>query len=164
MKFLPSVVAGLVSALSLAVSPVSARVDGYTSTLLRTAQDVGITLALNPTRCDGSYHGMYSTNRVLTVCYKGVPTANDHDTVRHEAIHAAQHCAAAKRGYPNTLQTILQGERLQKFIRENLDERTIMEIVSHYPQSHHAVELEAFASAAVYTSEEVAGILKSWCS
>jgi len=156
--------AGLVSALSLVVSPVSARVDSYTSTLLRTAQDVGITLALNPTRCDGSYHGMYSTNRVLTVCYDGVPDDNDHDTVRHEAIHAAQHCAAIKRGYPNTIQPILQGERLQKFIRDSLDERTIMEIISHYPQSHHAVELEAFASAAVYTSEEVAGILKSWCS
>ena len=157
-------VAGLMSALTLVVSPVTARVDSYTSTLLRTAQDVGITLALNPTRCDGSYHGMYSTDRVLTICYQDVPGAEDHDTVRHEAIHAAQHCAAAKRGYPNTIQPILQGERFKEFVRNSLDERTIMQIVANYPRAHHAVELEAFASAAVYTSEEVAGILKSWCS
>lgn len=164
MKVITSAVAGLLSAVTLAVSPVSARVDSYTTTLLRSLQNSGISLSLNPTKCDGTYHGMYSTNRVMTLCYKGTPNANDHDTVLHETIHAVQHCAAEKRGLSNTLVPILQGDALNRFIRANLDERTILQITSHYPKHHHAVELEAFAAANAYTAKQVEAIFKSWCS
>ena len=155
----------LVSTAALTAAPSLARVDSGTPALLRSVEAHGVAVALNPPRCTGaSYMGSYHPSpKVLTVCYDGRPDAADHDTVRHEVFHAAQHCAAEKRGRRHTLVPILNGKQLSNFITDSLTQREIDGIRKTYPASKHPTELEAFAAAKVYTAAEINRIFVTWC-
>ncbi len=78
--------------------PVSAKVDPGTVHLLQTLEEYGITIEYNPAHCSNGYAGRYTTDKLMTLCYKGQPTAFDFDTIRHETMHVLQHCAALRRG------------------------------------------------------------------
>ena len=149
----------------MTIAPAVAKVDAGTPALLRTVEAHGINVALNPSRCDGaSYLGSYhSGHKTLTVCYDGRPDAQDHDTVRHEVFHAAQHCAGMKRGSTIRCCTYPQGAQLTEFINDNLTPSQIRAIRSSYPANKHATELEAFAASA-YTAEEIGRIYTTWCA
>ena len=164
MKILKYITA-LFSTAALSIAPAVARVDADTPALLQAAQAGGITVALNPATCDGaSYLGSYQPlDRILTVCYSGRPTAEDHDTVRHEVFHAAQHCASEKRGYGYHIQPILGGDKLTAFLNEHLTPQQIESIKGMYPEARHLTELEAFAASTAYTAEEIASIYSTWC-
>ena len=165
MKIL-NTIAALFSTCALSIAPAVAKVDAGTPALLRTVEAHGINVALNPPRCKGaSYLGSYhSGHKTLTVCYDGRPDAGDHDTVRHEVFHAAQHCAGMKRGQRYAVVPILQGAQLTEFINDNLTPRQISAIRSSYPANKHATELEAFAAASAYTAEEIGRIYTTWCA
>jgi hypothetical protein len=160
-----ALLSAFVSTVALSIAPAMARVDAGTPGLLREVQESGLTVALNPRRCIGAaYLGSYhSGTRVLTVCYNGRPSAGDHDTVRHEVFHAAQHCAAVKRGYGNTVVPILRGNRLTHFVNQNLTPTQIRRIRSSYPHHKHATELEAFAASNAYSAREIGRIYRTWC-
>ena len=159
-------ISALVAGLTMACAPALAKVDAGTPALLQSLPQYGIELALNPDECDGGgYHGSYhSGTKVLTVCYNGKPKANDHDTVRHEAFHAAQHCAAQNTGRPYGIRPILEGPRLTEFVETVLTSQEIIQIKSAYPKDKWLTELEAFAAAKVYTADQIAHILNQWCS
>ena len=165
MKILTSITA-LFSTCVLSIAPAVAKVDAGTPALLRTVEAHGINVALNPSRCNGApYLGSYhSGHKTLTVCYDGRPDAQDHDTVRHEVFHAAQHCAGMKRGHRYGVVPILQGSKLTKFINDNLTPGQISRIRSSYPANKHATELEAFAAANAYSAEEIERIFVTWCA
>ena len=161
-----SKLSALVAGLTMACAPALAKVDAGTPALLQSLPQYGIELALNPDRCDGGgYHGSYhSGTKVLTVCYNGKPKANDHDTVRHEAFHAAQHCAAQKTGRPYGIRPILEGDSLTQFVEANLTSEQIIAIKSAYPKGKWLTELEAFAAAEAYNADQIAHILNQWCA
>ena len=165
MKIL-NTIAALFSTCALSIAPAVAKVDAGTPALLRTVEAHGINVALNPPRCKGaSYLGSYhSGHKTLTVCYDGRPDAGDHDTVRHEVFHAAQHCAGMKRGQRYAVVPILNGAQLTEFINDNLTPRQISAIRSSYPANKHATELEAFAAANAYSAEEIQRIFATWCA
>ena len=155
----------LLSTLCMAVAPAMAKVDHGTPALLQSLPQYGVSISLNPTQCDGSYHGSFHTRtKNFIVCYKGTPNANDHDTVRHEAMHVAQNCAAKRDGYPNGIRTILRGTTLKNFITNSLTDKELVGIKSSYPKDRWLTEMEAFAGAKVYTSTQVARIVSLWCN
>ena len=89
--------AALIAATTISM-PAVAKVDAGTPQLLQTLTEYGITIEYNPSHCSNGYAGRYTTAKLMTLCYKGKPTAFDHDTVRHETMHVLQHCAALRRG------------------------------------------------------------------
>lgn len=148
------------------VSPVSAKIDSGTVGLLSTAQEYGIRIRYNPPECrNAKYHGTYSTiGRVAVLCYRGTPTAEDHNTVRHEMWHAVQHCAARRRNIngivPLSNNNVLRTRWVAQYLRTSHIER----IRNVYPSAVHAVELEAFAAAQHYSASQIAGVMRQWCT
>ena len=162
-----SKLSALVAGLTLSVAPAMARVDRGTPALLQSLPRYGVQVALNHSDCAGQsrFSGYYNTgSKAFVVCYSGVPNANDHDTVRHEAMHVAQHCAAQRDGNPTGIRPILRGAALNDFVTSVLSDQQIIRIKNAYPRDRHLTELEAFAGAAKYTSAQVQEIVKQWCS
>ena len=89
---LRNILVGLTSAVLLFPTPPLARVEASTQDLLKVMMDNGIQVTVNdPEVCDGTYHGKYQwagMKRWMFLCPGEVTDAADHDTVRHEAVHA----------------------------------------------------------------------------
>ena len=144
--------------------PVSAKVDPGTTQLLQTLTEYGITIEYNPAHCSNGYSGRYTTDKLMTLCYRGQPTANDFDTVRHETMHVLQHCAALRRGDSRGIVPLaINPTERNQWVSSVLRDGHITEIKRNYPVRAHQVELEAFAGAAHYSSIELASLVKSWC-
>ncbi len=144
--------------------PVSAKVDAGTVHLLQTLEEYGITIEYNPAHCSNGYAGRYTTEKVMTLCYKGQPTAFDFDTVRHETMHVLQHCAALRRGDDRGIVPLaINPTERNQWVSQVLRSGQIDQIKENYPERAHQVELEAFAAAAHYDSYQLASLVKSWC-
>jgi hypothetical protein len=166
MKLIRKALIALAASVSFA-SPASATVDAYTPFLLRSVQTYGAKVAFNGFACNRpGVGGSYVLNtKTITVCYKGTPTANDHDTVRHEVAHFIQHCVARKRGNSSYLVPIVADNTVRNaWIQRVLTPRKIQEIMHDYPPAHVTVELEAWAMAKHYSATQMNEILKSYCS
>ena len=154
------------SALITLQTPVSAKYDSGTVELLQTVQRYGATVEYNPSHCrTATYSGRYVVNgRILSLCYSGRPTADDHDTVRHEAWHFLQHCSAVRRGYGHTIVPVARHSSVRtQWVHRALSRNHIHRITSTYPAHTHAIELEAFAAADYYTAAEIARLIRQWC-
>ncbi len=144
--------------------PVSAKVDPGTTQLLQTLTEYGITIEYNPAHCSNGYAGRYTTDKLMTLCYRGQPTANDFDTVRHETMHVLQHCAALRRGDSRGIVPLaINPTERNQWVSSVLRDGHITEIKRNYPVRAHQIELEAFAGAAHYSASELASLVKSWC-
>ena len=156
----------LVAGFAVTTAPALARVDAGTPSLIRSLDRYGVNVALNHSDCSGQteFAGYYNTrSKDFVVCYNGVPNANDHDTVRHEAMHVAQHCAAQRDGRPYGIRPILRGADLNQFVTSTLSDRQIVGIKSAYPRDRWLTELEAFAAAQRYTAAQMQAIVRQWC-
>ena len=92
----------------------------------------------------------------LILCPGATVDADDHMVVRHEAIHAIQHCVNVARG-THVLTPVIQDERqLLAWVREYLTEEQIENIMRVYEPSHWLIEFEAFAGMHAYTADELA--------
>ena len=161
-----SKLSALAAGLCFAATPALARIDAGTPALLRALPRYGVDVALNHSDCSGdrSFHGYYNTGtKAFVVCYSGTPGANDHDTVRHEAMHVAQHCAAQRDGRPYGIRPILSGAQLNEFVTTVLTDKEIVQIKSLYPREKWLTELEAFAGAKLYTAAQIQHIVSQWC-
>ena len=144
--------------------PVSAKVDAGSVRLLQTLEEYGITIEYNPSHCSNGYAGRYTTEKVLTLCYKGQPTAFDFDTIRHETMHVLQHCAALRRGDNRGIVPLaINPTERNQWVSQVLRSGQIDQIKENYPVRSHQVELEAFAGATHYSADELASLVKSWC-
>lgn len=146
-------------------SPSLAKVDSGTVSLLTTAQQYGIRVQYNPPRCNGAnYHGSYiPAIRTIALCYKGTPTAEDHNTVRHEMWHAVQHCGGLRRGFDGVLPLSNNTTLRTRWVAQYLRTTDINRIKSLYPRAVHDTELEAFAAAQHYSASQIEGVLRKWC-
>lgn len=89
-------------------------------------------------------------------------TANDLDTLRHEAHHIVQDCAYGTKG-DRWLDTFFTGDALTSFVVKNLSEEKINFIVRSYPSNKHLTELEAFAVADSVDASAIADAITDIC-
>ena len=84
------------------IMPVAAEVQPGTASLIETIDENGILVTINHEECaTGVYNGQYrwlGFQRELRLCPGASVDARDHETVRHETIHAIQHCINVARG------------------------------------------------------------------
>ena len=163
MKLLQSMATAAVAVVSMSM-PAFAKVDAGTPQLLQTLTEYGVTIEYNPAHCSNGYAGRYTTDKLFTLCYRGQPTAFDHDTVRHETMHVLQHCAALRRGDTRGIVPLaINPTERNQWVSQVLRSGQIDQIKENYPVRSHQVELEAFAGAAHYDSYQLASLVKSWC-
>jgi len=163
-KFLAGVTAGI--ALSVTPWPASARVDPNTTNLLKLLHANGINVVIDdPSECTGEFHGSYQfagMKRSMILCTGSAVDAADHDTVRHETIHAIQHCVnVARQTALNT--PVMDYERLRDMVNQNLPADLVTQIKAQYPQEHWLVEFEAFVLADLTTAQELMEMFSKAC-
>jgi len=137
----------------------------------------GVEVLLNDTDlCDGEAAGLYSpVYNVLVVCQdRRLPltsrevewTANDYDTLRHEAHHVLQDCLD---GLDNDTSVLLfNNGKLTEFVRNTLTQKQIDRIIKIYSEvgaDEHVIkmELEAFAVAQSVSPLTIADSIDEIC-
>ena len=163
MKLLKNIAIGLITAVTT-MAPAMARIEDGTSDLLRTLTDNGIALTINE-NCDGTYHGMYrfiGMKRELHLCPGTTVDAIDHATVRHEAIHAIQHCVNVARG-TDALTPVMDIDTLVAAVNEGLPESVVDFVKATYDPSHWAIELEANLMEYTATAEQIEELFVEAC-
>ena len=137
----------------------------------------GVSILLNDTNlCDNGASGMYSpAHRILVVCQdERLPlttrevewTANDFDTLRHEAHHVLQDCLD---GFNNdTIVPLFRDDNLREFVNNALTEKQIGSIIKTYREVGGdddviRTELEAFAVAASVSPGTIAQSIDKTC-
>jgi len=148
--------------------PVAAEVQPGTSSLLETIDANGILVTINHEECaTGTYNGQYrwiGFQREMRLCPGATVDANDHNTVRHETIHAIQHCINVARGTDTDTPIIEDADTFKEFVMANLTEPQIEWIMSNYDESQWLTELEAFAGANAFTSSELEELFLETCT
>ena len=159
-------ISGLIAGLALAI-PGEARIEDGTKPLLELMSSNGIALRYNNSDCtSGEYLGLYrhrGMKRAMVLCYGATVDAEDHMVVRHETIHAIQHCVNAARGTHVLTPVIDDDDALMAFTREHLSEEAIEEIKKVYDPTHWRIEFEAFAGMHAYTADELAEMFSQAC-
>ena len=150
------------------ILPVAAEVQPGTGRLLETLDENGILVTINHPECaTGSYSGQYrwlGFQREMRLCPGPTVDAGDHDTIRHETIHAIQHCVNAARGTHTDTPVMNDTAVLMNWAQEYLSMSEIRWIQSSYDRSQWLTEIEAFAGSRAYTSSELEELFLSACT
>ena len=167
---------GVALATAFSMAPAQASTMAAHERLIDEVQRVGVSIYLNPPDCKGaSFAGYYqSASSRMVICQdNGIDgtfrqarwTANDLDTLRHEAHHVTQDCMGTIRGN-NELGTIYTKPFL--FAQQFFGTITIQNIVSTYkdkgasPQVQ-VLEVEAFAVAEMNNPDQQVSDLRKFC-
>ena len=147
--------------------PVAAEVQPGTYQLLDTLNTNGILVTYNHDTClTEDNHGSYrwtGMKREMRLCPGDTVDALDHEVVRHETIHAIQHCINVIRDTDTNTPVITDFEEFKAFVEANLSEKQIERIMEIYPKTHWATELEAFAGSNAYTAAELEALFLQAC-
>ena len=150
------------------IMPAAAEIQPGTPSLLETLDENGILVTVNHPECaTGTYSGQYrwlGFQRELRLCPGDTVDAGDHDTVRHETVHAIQHCVNVARGTHTDTPVINDTAMLMNWAREHLSEREIAWIQRAYDRSQWLTEIEAFAGSRAYTSSELEEMFLDVCT
>jgi len=163
-----------------AAAPAQANVFENHRELLSAIESVGVSTYINPSQvCDGTINGAYiSSARALVVCQdNSTPdgpevqwTANDLDTLRHEAQHLIQDCVDGGVG-DNALAPLFDtDDQLIEYINNSsLTAEQIQRIIDVYTErgaDAHVLrlELEAFVTATDISADRIATVLTTVCS
>ena len=159
-------IATALAGLALAM-PGQARIESGTTPLLQLLGSSGIVMQYNTDDCNGGeFLGVYIQNglkRSMLLCSGATVDAEDHMVVRHETIHAIQHCVNAARGTAINTPVIDDDEQLMAFATEYLSQEAIEEIMRVYPREMWRVEFEAFAGMHAYSADELADMFTRAC-
>jgi hypothetical protein len=146
--------------------------------LMVTLKEAGITVSINDPLCEErDANGMYhSYRRLLIVCQDNakwsgdeVPwTANDYDTLRHEAHHVLQDCVGGELGDGVLSDFFDNVEEYNEFISNTLGSeraRLIAELYGKNGASEQVIlnELEAFAVADSVSAESISRGIENIC-
>ena len=139
---------------------------------------VGVERRINdPTECKDGYDGFYiqqASGPMMVICQTNATkpytqvawTANDLDTLRHEAHHIVQDCAA---GRINDLRTapIFNKQELISFVRgsgyTNAQLQSIWNSYSHKSEAVQIREIEAFAVARSVDARTIGNKVLEFC-
>ena len=163
IKSLLAVTAGL----AMSVAPAHARIESNTDELLNLMSETGIRVTINdPEHCTPGFYGTYQhrgMQRQLNLCPGDSVEAIDHNTVRHEAWHAIQHCVNSARGTDlhSPVQTDINV--LAEAVNENLSKDTVDFIKANYTEQELLLEFEAWVIAKVGTATELIEIYNEVC-
>ena len=153
----------LVTGLALSVTPSLASTTGE---LLELMDDSGITIVLDGPRCEEGIDGAYQWTgiaRRMVICTNGEAIdANDHNTVRHETIHALQHCKNSILERPSNT-PMLEPNQVIEYAEQVLTRGQIKSILAQYPEDVWLIELEAFAGAEVLTAADLMDLFNEMC-
>ena len=148
--------------------PVAAEVQPGTASLINTIDENGILVTINHEECaTGIYNGQYrwlGFQREMRLCPGATVDARDHETVRHETIHAIQHCVNVARGTTTDTPVLDDVNQLMAWARQHLTMREIEWIQNNYDRSQWLTEIEAFAGANAYTSSELEELFLAACT
>ena len=153
--------------------------DNGHNELVRALTRVGVQVQVNVgSSCEDGSDGVYFPQRgVLAVCQDNAPrahwsevrwTANDLDTLRHEAVHVLQDCNAGD-GLGGYTRLWFETEaRRVDYVTDSLSQDKIRWIIKSYGDGGAdeftiKAELEAFAIAATVNPESIAKALNSTC-
>lgn len=160
-------IAAAIAGLALCV-PGQARIEEGTVPLLDLLDESGILISYNTSDCDSDeYLGLYrhaGMRRQMVLCPGSSVDADDHMVVRHETIHAIQHCVNVARGTSVLTPVIDDDEQLMEWVYEHLDRSFVENIKRVYPIEQWRIEFEAFAGMHAYTSEELAEMFRQACT
>ena len=150
------------------ITPVGAEVQPGTSSLLNTISANGILVTINHDDCltngaNGQYRWL-GFQREMRLCPGQTVDAGDHNTVRHETIHAIQHCINVARGTSTDTPIIDDADDFATFVLANLSQEEVEWVYSMYDESQWLTELEAFAGAKAYTSSELEKLFLDVCT
>ena len=146
--------------------PVSAEIQPGTKNLVNTINDNGVLVTVNDPECTDEFNGQYrfrGFQRWMLLCPGETVDADDHNTVRHETIHAIQHCVNTARGTSVFTPIINDDKAFSDFVLYYLSEDMIEWIVDAYPSEQWDIELEAFAGAKAYTASELTEMFLDAC-
>lgn len=159
-------IAAAVAGLALCL-PAQARFEEGTKPLIDLIGNSGIAVRYNTADCaSGKFLGLYrhrGMQRAFILCPGSTVDANDHMVVRHEAIHAIQHCVNAARGTHVFTPIIDNDTQLMEFVYEHLSSEFVEEIKRVYPVEQWRIEFEAFAGMHAFTSDELAEMFTQAC-
>ena len=145
--------------------------------LWNTLEEAGVTVRVNPRDCDDDFHGYYNRKDVvLAVCQDNARpggrqvrwTANDLDTLRHEAQHVIQDCMVGGLGDLRS-DTYLSMEDLKEFLAmSTLTPENIETIIESYvaqgaDKETVIMELEAFAVASDIDAGSISQAVERMC-
>jgi len=148
--------------------------------LWETVERAGVPVFINdPKACEGKWGGgMYATNTrerrsALLICQDNGQnagtgnhvrwTANDLDTLRHEAQHVVQDCDAGVLA-DGILEPMLgTGNKLVNFVNKALPASKVQFIKRRYDREDWLIEFEAFAVAEVIDASQIADALSTYC-
>lgn len=144
--------------------PSAARVETNTGALLRLVSSYGVEVNDNSNECGGAM-GRFTLKPKLSIhiCYdsKG-PTAEDHDTVRHEVWHYLQYCRNPQ--HVGLLPLHKDRDEYIRFVQNALSDSAIDRINLSYPEHIRAVEYEAFAAANALTATQLMSMVREHCT
>jgi hypothetical protein len=109
--------------------------------------------------CNAPSVAQYNAQRNVVILCTDVEDPDRSDSIRHEAIHAAQDCKA---GQGNSSLSILNPE-INPFTSNQPADSTVQMISTYYPPTHHALEWEAWTLAARLSSSQVAQLVNRYC-
>ena len=147
--------------------PVMAEVQPGTLGLIETMEESGILVTINHPDCatngaNGQYRWI-GFQREMRLCPGQTIDADDHNTVRHETVHAIQHCVNVARGTHTDTPIINDPTEFKEFVRAYLNEEFIQWIMEVYPEDQWLTEFEAFAGAEAFTAAELEEMFLSAC-
>ena len=150
------------------ILPGQAEVQPGTASLIDTIDENGILVTINHPECaTGMYNGQYrwlGFQREMRLCPGDTVDARDHETVRHETIHAIQHCINVARGTSTDTPVMDDVDQLMRWARQHLSMNEIRWIQDAYDRSQWLTEIEAFAGARAYTSSELEELFLGVCT
>ena len=163
MKLLKNLTIAVITAVA-SITPAFARVEDGTADLLKTLASNGIRITYNE-NCDGSVYGAYQwagMKRTMRLCPGETVDAIDHATVRHETVHAIQHCVNVYRG-TDIHSPIAPVDKLVELVNENLSSETVEFVKATYPESDWAIEMEANLLETVMTAQDLEEMFLEAC-
>ena len=170
-------ITGIIAGVTLSTTPVKADTYQDHSYLWDMIEYVGVKVKLNqPDDCKPGVDGVYDSNRgYITICKdNGITsylttewTANDLDTLRHEAQHVIQDCVDNRLGDGKIQPSIEDVKEREKFVVGILGPDRVKNIIFRYRQFNANIiesELEAHAVAQDIDAKTIAIKLLSVCA
>ena len=168
---------GLMTALVTATPSFAGNTLQDHNELVDTLQEAGVTVKVNPRDCSPEFHGYYNRKEVvLAICQDHAKpggrqvrwTANDLDTLRHEAQHVIQDCMVGGLGDLQS-DTYFTLDDLKEFLaKSSLTAENIETIIESYIEQGATeevviMELEAFAVATDIDAESISKAVERMC-